>query len=51
MNFFFFFKSLESIYRIMICNLTHLQDGNTKEKFMLRILEKIHLGAETNGKV
>jgi hypothetical protein len=26
----------------------HLQDGNTKVKFLLRILEEIHVGSETN---
>ncbi len=38
-------------YIVIVCNLTHLQDGNTKEKFMLRILEKINVGSETNWKV
>jgi hypothetical protein len=28
------------MYLVIICNLTHLQDGNIKLKFMLRILEK-----------
>jgi hypothetical protein len=35
---------------LVICNLKHLQDGNTKVKFILRILEKIHVGFETNCK-
>ncbi len=30
----------KSLYLVIICNLTHLQDGNTKVKFMLRRLEK-----------
>ncbi len=44
-------------YLVKISNLTHLQDGNTKVKFMSRILEKIHVGSEkgsgseTNWKV
>jgi hypothetical protein len=29
-------------------NMQHLQDGNTKVKFKLRILEKIYFGSETN---
>ncbi len=29
--------SIKSVY--LVCNLTHVQDGNTKVKFMLRILE------------
>jgi hypothetical protein len=32
---------------VIICNLTHLQDGNTKVKFMLNI-RKVHVGSETN---
>ncbi len=30
---------LKSIYLVIIYNLTHLQDGNTKVKFMIRLLE------------
>ncbi len=33
----------------IICNLTHLQDKNTKIKFMLRISEKNHVGFETGS--
>jgi hypothetical protein len=33
--------SLKCLYLVIICNLTHLQDGKTKVEFMLRILEKI----------
>ncbi len=46
-------KSLKSLYLVILCNLTHLQDVNTKEKFLLRILEKIHVrsGSGTNWKV
>jgi hypothetical protein len=40
---------LRSLYLVILCNLTNLQDGNTKIKFMLRILEKIHLGSETGS--
>jgi hypothetical protein len=29
--------SLKRLYLVTICNLTHLQDGNTNVKFMLRI--------------
>ncbi len=38
-------------YLVTICNLTHLQDENTKVKFMLllRILEKNHVGSETGS--
>ncbi len=39
--------SLKSQYFGIICNLAQLQGGNTKVKFMLRILEKIHLGSKT----
>ncbi len=42
---------LESLYLVTMSNLTHLQDRNKKVKFMSRILEKIHVGSETNGKV
>jgi hypothetical protein len=42
---------LESLYFVIIYNLTHLQDGNTKVKFVLRILYKIYVGSETNRKV
>jgi hypothetical protein len=35
-------------YLVIMRNLTHLQGRNTKVKFMLRILEKIHVGSETN---
>ncbi len=35
----------------MICNLTNLQVGNTKVKFILRMIEKTHLGFETYWKV
>ncbi len=37
------------LYLVIICNLKHLQDKNTKVKFMLRILEKIHEGSETGS--
>jgi hypothetical protein len=43
---------LKSFYLAIICNLTHLQDGNINLlmlKFMLRILEKIHVGSETGS--
>jgi hypothetical protein len=30
------------LYLVIISNLTHLQDGNTKVKFKLRTLEKLH---------
>jgi hypothetical protein len=29
--------SLESLYLVIMFNITHLQDGNTNVKFMLRI--------------
>ncbi len=37
--------SLKSLYLIIICNLTHLQDENTKVKCMLRKLDKNHVGS------
>jgi hypothetical protein len=40
--------SLKSLYLVM-CNLTHLQGGNTIVKFMLRILEKLHVESETGS--
>jgi hypothetical protein len=47
-NFLFTKKiSFQSLYLVIICNLTHLQDGNTKVKFTLRIIEKNHVGSET----
>jgi hypothetical protein len=33
-------KFPEKLYLVIQCNLTHLEDGNAKVKFMLRILEK-----------
>jgi hypothetical protein len=46
----FFSKNVtKSLFLVTICNLTHLQDGNTKVKFMLRILEKIHVGFLTGS--
>jgi hypothetical protein len=36
---------------VVICNLTHSQEGNTKVTCMLRILEEIHEGTETNCRV
>jgi hypothetical protein len=42
-------NSLKSLYFIIICNLTHLQDGNTKVKFVLRLFKKIHVGSETGS--
>jgi hypothetical protein len=41
-------NSLKSLYLVTIFYLTHLhvQDGNTKVKFMLRIFRKIHEGSE-----
>jgi hypothetical protein len=33
------------VYLVIMSNITHLQDGNTKVKFMSRILEKIHVGS------
>ncbi len=43
--------SLKTLYLVKIWDLTHFQDKNTKVKFKLRILEKIHVGSETNWKV
>ncbi len=34
--------SLKNLYLFIIFNLTHLQDGSTQIKFILRILQKIH---------
>ncbi len=31
----------------VICNLTHLKEGDTRVKFMFRILEKKHVESET----
>jgi hypothetical protein len=39
-------NSLKSLFLVIISSLTHLQNGNTKIKFMLIILEKIHVGSE-----
>jgi hypothetical protein len=41
-------KSLKSLFLIIICNLNTLTNGNTKVKFVLIILYKIHVGSETN---
>jgi hypothetical protein len=43
--------SLKSLYLFVICNLAHIQDGKTKVKFIFTILEKMHVGSETNWKV
>jgi hypothetical protein len=40
---------LKSLYLVVICYLAHLQDGNTKVKFTLKILEKIHVESETGS--
>jgi hypothetical protein len=37
--------SLKSVYLVIICNITELQDGTAEVKFMLRILEKVHVGS------
>ncbi len=44
-----FFKSL--YMKAELCNLTRLEDGDKKIKFMLKILEKMHAGFETICKV
>ncbi len=44
-------NSLKSLYLVIICNLTHLPDGNIKVKFMLRILEKSHVRSWTKCNV
>jgi hypothetical protein len=41
--------SLKILYLVKICHLTHLQDENTKVKFMIRKLEKIHIGSYTGS--
>ncbi len=33
-------NSLKRLYLVIICNLTHLQDGNTKIKFMFKNIRK-----------
>jgi hypothetical protein len=38
---------LKNLYLVIICNLTHVQDGNTKVKLMLRILENFYVGSKT----
>ncbi len=43
---FFFMKSL---HLVIVGNLKHLQDGNTKLKSMLKILEKNHVGSGTGS--
>ncbi len=44
-NKFLFLKKIspKSSYPVMISTITHLQDGNTKVTFMLRMLEKIYV--------
>ncbi len=39
--------SLKNFDLLTMSNLTHLQDGNTKVKFLSRIIEKINVGFET----
>ncbi len=48
---YFLQKNLKSLYLFTICNIIHLQDGNTKVKLMLRILETFHVVFEINRKV
>ncbi len=49
---FLFIKKIpiKSLYLVIICNLTYLQEGNTKVKFMLRIFEKFMWGPDTDPK-
>ncbi len=35
------------LYLAVICNPAQLQDENTKVKFMLEIIEQVHVGAKT----
>jgi hypothetical protein len=44
-NSFFPKKKPKSLYLVVMCNLTHLQDGHTGVKFMLKIIEKIYEGS------
>ncbi len=39
-------KIFISFYLKIICNLTHLQDGDKGKIFVKKILEKIHVGSE-----
>jgi hypothetical protein len=39
--------SLKSLYLVIICNPTHLEEGKTEANFMSRILKKIRVGSET----
>ncbi len=42
--------SPKSLFLVIICNLTHLQDSTyTKVKFTLRIFKKNHVGSETGS--
>ncbi len=38
---------LQSLHLVVVCNLTHLQDGDTKVMSYVSILEKVHVGSET----
>jgi hypothetical protein len=45
-NFYLKNKKLDYILSYYLCDLTHLQDGKTKVKLILRILEKMHVGSD-----
>jgi hypothetical protein len=46
-----FFLEIKSLHLVVICNLTHLQDGNLKVKFVLKIVETIHVGSKTGSEL
>jgi hypothetical protein len=45
--------SLKGLYLVIMCNLTHLQDGHTKVKFMIRIriLNRIRIRNQRKSKI
>ncbi len=49
-SFFLEINPLKSLYLVVIRNLTHLQDGNSKVKFVLKIVETIHVGSEIGSR-
>jgi hypothetical protein len=40
----------KGLYIVVICNPTQVQEENTKLKFILNILEPIHVGSETGSR-
>ncbi len=43
--------SLKILYLVITCNLTHLQDRNTKVNFILKIVENFMLDPKTYEKL